>query len=88
MRSRLGPEARDSLVVEALCYKPEGRGFQTQWGKWIFSIYLILPAALGSGVYSASNRNEYQKQKIMFLGSRALSVRKADNLTAVCEKIV
>jgi hypothetical protein len=28
-----------------------------------FSIYVILPAALGSGVYSASNRNEYQEQK-------------------------
>jgi hypothetical protein len=27
-----------------------------------FSIYLILPAALGSEVYSAFNRNEYQKQ--------------------------
>jgi hypothetical protein len=26
-----------------------------------FSIYLILPAALGPGVYLASNRNEYQK---------------------------
>jgi hypothetical protein len=24
-------------------------------------LYLILPAALGPGVYSASNRNEYQK---------------------------
>jgi hypothetical protein len=28
-----------------------------------FLIYLILPAALTPGVYSASNRNEYQKQK-------------------------
>jgi hypothetical protein len=28
-----------------------------------FSIYLILPAALGPGVYSASNRNEYRKQR-------------------------
>jgi hypothetical protein len=28
-----------------------------------FSVYLILPAALGPGVYSASNINEYQKQK-------------------------
>jgi hypothetical protein len=28
-----------------------------------FKIYLILPAALGPGVYSASNRNEYQKHK-------------------------
>jgi hypothetical protein len=27
-----------------------------------FSISLILPAALGPGIYSASNRNEYQKQ--------------------------
>jgi hypothetical protein len=26
-------------------------------------MYLILLAALGSGVYSASNRNEYQNQK-------------------------
>jgi hypothetical protein len=33
-----------------------------------FSIYLILPAALGPGVYSASNRNEYQKQKKNFSG--------------------
>jgi hypothetical protein len=29
----------------------------------LFSIYLILKAALGPGVHSASNRNEYQKQK-------------------------
>jgi hypothetical protein len=28
-----------------------------------FPIYLILPAALGPGVYSTSNRNEYQKKK-------------------------
>jgi hypothetical protein len=28
-----------------------------------FPIYLIFPAALGLGVYSASNRNDYQKHK-------------------------
>jgi hypothetical protein len=28
-----------------------------------FLIYLILPTALDPGVYSASNRNEYQKHK-------------------------
>jgi hypothetical protein len=27
------------------------------------SVHLILAAALGPGVYSASNRNEYQKEK-------------------------
>jgi hypothetical protein len=32
-------------------------------GEWFLSIYLILPAELGPGVYSATNRNEYQKQK-------------------------
>jgi hypothetical protein len=54
--------ARGSVVVKALCYKPEGRGFDTRWGDF-FKIYLILSAALGPGVYSASNRNEYQKHK-------------------------
>jgi hypothetical protein len=29
----------------------------------LFSIALFLPAVLGPGVYSASNRNEYQKEK-------------------------
>jgi hypothetical protein len=33
--------------------------------------------------HSAFNRNGYQKQEKMFLGSRAWPVRKADNLTAV-----
>jgi hypothetical protein len=33
-----------------------------------FSIYLILLAALGTGIYSTSNRNEYQKQKKCFWG--------------------
>jgi hypothetical protein len=40
-----------------------------------FSMYLILPAALGPGDNSASDRNEYP-------------VHKADNLTAICEPIV
>jgi hypothetical protein len=48
-------------MVKALCYKLEGRGFDTQWVECL--IYLILPATLGPGVYSASNRNEYQKHK-------------------------
>jgi hypothetical protein len=28
-----------------------------------FSVYILLPAALGPEVYSASNINDYQKQK-------------------------
>jgi hypothetical protein len=51
------------ILRKALCYKPQGRGFETRWGELIFSIYLIFPAALDPEVYSASNRNEYQKHK-------------------------
>jgi hypothetical protein len=65
------------MVVEALCYKPEGRGFKIQWGQRIISIYLILPAL---DVYSAFNRNDTTIRKIMFLGSRARPVRKDDKL--------
>jgi hypothetical protein len=74
------PGAHSSVMVNALCYKPEGRGFETQWGKWILSIYLILPAALCPGVQSASNRG-----KKMFLENRARPIRRANSLTAMCE---
>jgi hypothetical protein len=55
---------------------------------YFFSIYLILSAALDPGAHSASNRNDYEKQKIMFLGIKARPVRGADNLAAICELIV
>jgi hypothetical protein len=40
-----------SRVVKILCCKPEGRGFEIQGGELVFSIYLILPAALDPGVH-------------------------------------
>jgi hypothetical protein len=52
-----------------------------------FSIYLLLLAALGPGVHLASNKNEYQKQEQIFLGSRTLPVLKANNLTVFFEPI-
>jgi hypothetical protein len=33
-------------LVEALYFKLEGHGFISQWGHYIFTIYVILPAAL------------------------------------------
>jgi hypothetical protein len=72
-------------VIKALCYKAEGRVFETRRGKGVFSMYLIVPTALGYGAYSASNKNEYQKQKNNVLGSRARPVRRTDNLTAISE---
>jgi hypothetical protein len=38
-----------------------------------FSIYIILPAAVSPGVYSVSNRNEYQKQKNNVSGEPSVS---------------
>jgi hypothetical protein len=40
-----------SIVVKALRYKPLGHMFSTQWFEQILSIYLILSAMLGPGVY-------------------------------------
>jgi hypothetical protein len=51
---------------------------------FFFQFYLILPAAYGPGIESASNRNEYQESS---WGSKAQPARKAD-LTAICEPIV
>jgi hypothetical protein len=48
-------------------------------------MYLILPAALGPEVHSASNRNEYQKQKNNVCGEQSAAGGRADNLTAICE---
>jgi hypothetical protein len=57
-------------VIQALCHTPEDRGFQIRLDNWAYSIYLILPAALVPGVYSAYNRNEFQKHKTLAYGFR------------------
>jgi hypothetical protein len=51
-------------LVEALRYKPEGRGFDSRWYDWIFSFR----PHYGPGVDSASNRKWYQ---VCFLGVKA-----------------
>jgi hypothetical protein len=71
---------RSSPPPEALCYKPEGRGFDTRWGHWIFQLTWCFQPRCGPGVDSASNRNEYQESS---WGWRA-----ADNLTAICGPIL
>jgi hypothetical protein len=55
-----------------------GTGSRTDEVNAFFSMYLSLSAVLGSGVHSASNRNEYQKQENHVSGGRARPVRKAD----------
>ena len=48
-------------LVEALLYKPEGRGFNSRMVYWDFSLtYSFLPH-FRPGVDPASNRSEYQE---------------------------
>jgi hypothetical protein len=49
-------------VVKALCYEKVA-GSRSDKVNAFFSIRLILPAELGPDIYSASNINEYHKQK-------------------------
>jgi hypothetical protein len=56
-----------ALLVEAMCYKTEGRGFQTRRGRWIVSIYLIFPGALGPQPLTEMST---RSRKIMFLGRK------------------
>ena len=54
-------------LVEALLYKPEGRGFDSRWCR-NFSLTLSFRAYYVPGVDSSPNRNEYQEY---FLGLKA-----------------
>jgi hypothetical protein len=73
-------------MVKALCYKPEGRGFDIRLGD--FLIYLILPAALGLRfTQSLTEMNTVSIKIIMILGSKVRRVRRAGNLTIICERI-
>jgi hypothetical protein len=59
--------ARGGVVVEAPRYKPAGRGFDSRWCHWTFSV-TSFRSHYGPGVDSASSRNEYQ---VYFLGVKA-----------------
>jgi hypothetical protein len=55
--------ARSSLVVEALCYKPEDRWFETRLGEWIcFSLPNPSGRTMPLG-FTQPLTNERQKQK-------------------------
>ena len=54
-------------LVGALRYKSEGRGFDSRWCHWNFSLTQSFRLHCGPGVDSASNRNEYQEY---FLGGK------------------
>ena len=59
--------SRGFQLVEALRYKPEGRGFDSRWYHWNFSLTQSFRPHYSPGVDSACNRNEYQEY---FLGGK------------------
>jgi hypothetical protein len=68
-----------SKLVEALCYKLEGRGSDSRWDHWTFGLTSLPHYVLG--IDSVSNINE--------MSTRYLPGEKwVDNLNAICEMIV
>jgi hypothetical protein len=86
---------RNSKQLETQCFRNwMCLSFQVREGRnllcWaLHSLELrVCGREMCPGVYSASNINEYQKQKKKFKGSKVRPVRAANNLTAIYEPIV
>jgi hypothetical protein len=70
-----------AYMVEELCYKPSPKEARD-----IFQFAQYFQSHHGPGIYSASNRNVYQK---IFLWSKAGPTGKVENVSAtVCEPII
>ena len=61
-------------LLEALRYKSEGRGFDSRWYHWNFSLTQSCRPHYGTGVDSASNRNEYQEYYLGGKGGRCVGL--------------
>jgi len=61
-------------MVEALRYKPEGRGVNYRCCHWNFSLTKFFRPLYGPGVDSASNRNECQEYFLGVKGGRCVGL--------------
>jgi hypothetical protein len=61
-------------LLEALCYKPEGRGFHSPQNHWIFQLTFSFQQHYGPGIDSACNRNEYQESSLKVKGGRCVGL--------------
>jgi hypothetical protein len=74
-----------SYMVEALCYKPEGRGFKTLWGHCkVFNLSNPSGRTMVLRFTRPLTEMSIRSRKIMFLGNRERPVRRDVNLTAFC----
>ena len=63
-----------SCLIQALHYKPQGRGFNPRWCHWNFSLTSSFRPQNGPGVDSATNRNEYQEYFLRGKGGRCVGL--------------
>jgi len=83
----LKPGNAVAQLVEELRYKPEGRGFDSRWCHWNFSLTYSFRQHYGPGVDSASTRNEYQVYFLGGKGSRCVGLTTLPPLCADCLEI-
>ena len=74
-------------MVKALRYKPEGRGYDFPMVSLEFFVDIILPVALWPGVYTASNRNEYQEYFLGGKGGQCVGLTTLPSSCADCLEI-
>jgi hypothetical protein len=84
----LWPYSRFYRQEQLFFYQVAPQLYSRGWVDPVPDPLLILLAALGPGVYSASNRSTRSIKIIMFLGSKERLVRRADNLTTISKPIV
>jgi hypothetical protein len=58
-------------VIEALCFKPEGRGYEIRLSELIFLICLTLSATLGPGITQPLTEMGTRSRRITLMGSGA-----------------
>ena len=61
-------------LVEALLYRPKGRGFDSRWGHWKSLLTQSFQPHCGPEVDSTSNRNEYQEYFLGGKGSQCIGL--------------
>ena len=77
-----------AYLVEALSYKSEGRGFDSRWRHWNFSLTKSVRPPYGPGVDSASNTNEYREYFLGGKGGRYVRLTTLPPSRAECLEIL